>query len=117
MTRRLDPIDRVKELGDASVPFSFDIHAMIYSDNAPEFERKLHREFEERRRNRVNNRKEFFDVGLDEVEAAVEKLHGKIEFTKYAEAREFRETIALRTERATHEAIEQFGADHFPLEI
>ena len=117
MTRRLDPQERVKELGDASVPFSFDVHALIYSDNAPALEKQLHREFDQRRRNGVNNRKEFFDVNLEEIESVVEKLHGKIEFTKYAEAREFRETISLRAESVAGGAIDQFRAGEFPLEI
>jgi cell division septum initiation protein DivIVA len=95
MTRRLEPLDRVKELGDASVPFSFDVHAMIYSDNAPELENKLHKEFDERRINRVNSRKEFFRVSLAEVEKVVKENHGEITFTKLAEAQEYRETLAL----------------------
>lgn len=95
MTRRLEPLDRVKELGDASVPFSFDVHAMIYSDNAPELENKLHKEFDERRVNRVNSRKEFFRVPLAEIEKIVKENHGEISFTKLAEAQEYRETLAL----------------------
>ncbi len=117
MTRRLDPLDRVKELGDASVPFAFDIHALIYSENAPELEKQLHREFNSNRRNAVNNRKEFFEVSIEDIEAAVAKHHGTIEFTKYAEAREFRETISLRAESAAGTALDCFEADRFPLEI
>ena len=60
LTRRLDPNDRVKELGDASVPFLFDTHAMIYSDEAPALEAALHTKFEGRRINTSNMRKEFF---------------------------------------------------------
>ena len=67
MTRRLVPLDRVRELGDASVPFPFDVHAMILSDNAPELEKKLHKFFNERRLNLVNNRKEFFNVSLEDI--------------------------------------------------
>lgn len=74
LTRRLDPDDRVRELGDASVPFSFDTHAMIYSDEAPALEAALHREFADRRINTTNFRKEFFRVGLEEVEEAVKRL-------------------------------------------
>ncbi len=96
MTRRLDPQDRVKELGDASVPFHFDVHAIIYSDNAPQLEYEIHQKFKDRRLNRVNNRKEFFRVTLDEIEAIVkEHANAEIEFTKLAEAREFRETLTL----------------------
>ena len=60
MTRRLDPQDRVDELGDASVPFNFDVHAMIFSDDAPALEAALHRAFEDRKINMVNTRREFF---------------------------------------------------------
>lgn len=96
MTRRLDPLDRVRELGDASVPFQFDIHAIIYSQNAPQLENELHRKFSDRRLNRVNNKKEFFKVSLDEIETFI-KVHtyAEIEFTKLAEAREYRETLSL----------------------
>lgn len=96
MTRRLDPQDRVKELGDASVPFHFDVHAIIYSDNAPQLEYELHQKFKDRRLNRINHRKEFFKVTLDEIEAFVKQHNNaEIEFTKLAEAREFRETLTL----------------------
>ncbi|NDJ53758.1 MAG: DUF4041 domain-containing protein, partial [Chloroflexi bacterium] len=67
LTRRLDPLDRVKELGDASVPFPFDVHAIIYSEDAPSLESHLHRTFDARRVNLVNQRKEFFRVSLDEI--------------------------------------------------
>lgn len=96
MTRRLEPMDRVKELGDASVPFEFDVHAMIYSDNAPELENIMHKEFDSRRVNLVNSRKEFFHVGLEEIEDIAKKRNLDIEFTKIAEAREFRESKNIR---------------------
>lgn len=96
MTRRLDPLDRVKELGDASVPFHFDVHAIIYSENAPQLEYELHRKFTDRRLNRINTRKEFFRVSLDEIEAFVHKHTGaEIQFTKIAEARDYRETLTI----------------------
>lgn len=95
MTRRLDPLDRVKELGDASVPFKFDVHAMIYSENAPELENILHREFDTERMNKVNRRKEFFKVDLNEIKEKVEKNHGEFHLTKLAEAAEYRKTIEL----------------------
>ena len=98
MTRRMDPMDRVKELGDASVPFQFDVHAMIDSDNAPELEKRLHNHFASKRVNLVNMRKEFFNVSLDEIANEVNNNNGQIEFTLLAEAREFRETEALRKE-------------------
>lgn len=77
LTRRLDPAERVRELGDASVPFSFDIHAMIASDDAPALENQLHKEFAHRRVNAVNLRKEFFRVSLDDIRKKVEAVTGK----------------------------------------
>lgn len=96
MTRRLEPLDRVKELGDASVPFSFDVHAMIFSEDAPALEAKLHRIFENERLNMINPRKEFFNVSLEEIEKIVIENHGQIEFTKIAEAQEYRESKILK---------------------
>ncbi|RYZ82681.1 MAG: DUF4041 domain-containing protein, partial [Proteobacteria bacterium] len=97
MTRRLEPMDRVKELGDASVPFQFDVHAIIYSENAPQLEGELHRKFNDKRVNQVNGRKEFFQVPLQDIENFV-KSHTKaeMEFTKVAEAKEYRETLAIK---------------------
>lgn len=96
LTRRLDPMDRVRELGDASVPFTFDTHAIIYSDNAPDLERQLHLEFEATRINTQNFRKEFFRVSLDAVEEAIKRIAPKAAFFKDVEAQEFRETLAKR---------------------
>jgi hypothetical protein len=96
LTRRLDPDDRVRELGDASVPFSFDTHAMIYSDAAPALEAALHKEFAERRINMSNFRKEFFRVSLDDVEAAVGRLAPTAGFFKDREAQEWHETLSRR---------------------
>jgi len=96
MTRRLEPMDRIKELGDASVPFEFDVHAMVYSENAPDLERKLHTAFAGRRINLVNPRKEFFTVALDEIERWAAKEKHEIKLTKLAEARSFRESQAIR---------------------
>lgn len=102
MTRRLEPLDRVKELGDASVPFSFDVHAMIFAENAPELESDLHRYFDDRRLNKVNTRKEFFRVSLDEIAKAAQEIAiakgiepHRIRITKMAEAEEYRKTLAL----------------------
>jgi len=95
MTRRLDPTDRVKELGDASVPFRFDTHALIFSEDAPSLENALHKAFHHRRVNKVNNRKEFFHVTLQEIEDEVCRNHNEVvQFTKIAEAKEFRESIS-----------------------
>jgi len=96
LTRRLDPEDRVRELGDASVPFTFDTHAVIYSDDAPGLERALHQAFEASRINAQNSRKEFFRASLDEVEAAVRRLAPEASFFKDVEAQEYRETLARR---------------------
>lgn len=98
LTRRLDPDDRVRELGDASVPFLFDTHAMIYSDAAPTLEYALHSEFADRRINLQNFRKEFFRVSLDEVEEAVARLAPDASFFKDREAQEWHETLARRNE-------------------
>lgn len=99
MTRRLEPLDRVRELGDASVPFQFDVHAIIYSDNAPQLEYDLHRRFEDKRVNRVNGRKEFFKVSLTEVQEYIKTHKGAdIELTKIAEAKEYRETLTMLDE-------------------
>ena len=96
MTRRLDPNDRIRELGDASVPFYFDVHAIIYSENAPQLEYELHQKFKDRRLNRINHRKEFFKVTLQEIEGFVKEHTGaEIMFTQLADAREYRETMAV----------------------
>jgi hypothetical protein len=101
MTRRLTPEDRVKELGDASVPFPFDIHAMISCNNAPELETRLHKRFDERRLNSINSRKEFFKVSLEEIAKAVKEIDqelgtctSEIKITKIAEAAEYRKSLA-----------------------
>ena len=98
MTRRLEPLDRIREFS-ASVPFDFDVHALIHSENAPELETKLHRRFNEKSLNLVNSRKEFYNVVLQEIETAVKELHGKIEFTKMAEAKEYRGSLWLAAKK------------------
>jgi DNA repair exonuclease SbcCD ATPase subunit len=95
MTRRLEPFDRIKELGDASVPFEFDVHAMIRSDDAPKLERELHAQFDEHRLNKVNYRKEFFRVSLQAIRDFVAARQLEATFTLAAEAREYRESVAL----------------------
>ena len=95
MTRRLEPFDRIKELGDASVPFEFDVHAMIRSDDAPTLEREMHAAFEDHRLNKVNYRKEFFRVPLQTVREFVAIRQLEATFTMTAEAREYRESVAL----------------------
>ena len=103
LTRRLEPSDRVKELSGAAVPFPFDVHAMIFSENAREMENLLHQYFRDRSFNKVNERKEFFKVTLDEIASAVENIAQKtkivrtaeIKFTKIAEAEQYRKTLAI----------------------
>ncbi|PAU81128.1 chromosome partitioning protein ParA [Halovibrio salipaludis] len=103
MTRRLDPDDRVKELGDASVPFTFDVHAMIFTDNAPELEGQLHAAFSDRRMNLVNMRKEFFNVELREIREKVEELVPDAEFVESIEARQYNESLAILAQRNEHQ--------------
>jgi hypothetical protein len=104
MTRRLDPLDRVRELGDASVPFEFDVHAMIYSDDAPKLERELHKKFLRAQLNKVNPRKEFFRLDLSSIRKEVEGIGIQASWTMAAEARQFRETQELEKELARDNA-------------
>lgn len=97
VTRRLDPQERVDELGDASVPFYYDVHAMIFSDDAPSLENALHKTFEDRRLNRINLRREFFHVKLEEIEEVVRRNFNKpVEFTKLARAEQYRQSLMLK---------------------
>ncbi len=92
MTRRLEPLDRVKELGDASVPFTFDVHAMIHCSDAPALERTLHESFDVYRVNKVNYRKEFFRVTVSQVKEVLARKGIEARWTMKAEAREYRES-------------------------
>lgn len=93
MTRRLDPMERVEELGDASVPFKFDVHAMIFSDDAPTLETALHHAFENKKVNMINGRREFFNVTLEEIEEVVKANYDKtVEFIKIPQAEQYRES-------------------------
>lgn len=97
MTRRLDPQDRIDELGNASVPFKFDVHAMIFSDDAPKLENTLHRAFENKKINAMNTRKEFFNVTLEEIEDVVKRNHDKtVDFVKNPSAQQYRESLKIR---------------------
>lgn len=99
MTRRLDPQERVDELGDASVPFNFDVHAMIFTDDAPKLETALHKAFEDKKVNMVNPRREFFHVSLDEIKAVIRRNYDKtVEFTDYPEAEQWRVSARMRGE-------------------
>lgn len=99
MTRRVEPLMRVRELGDASVPFPFDIHAMIYAEDAPSLENALHNEFDEERLNKINTRKEFFKITIDDIGRKCIDLGYKFKLTKLAEALEYRQTKDLERER------------------
>lgn len=100
MTRRLEPLDRVRELGDASVPFAFDVHAMIYSDDAPSLENHLHKVFNEKQVNKVNSRKEFFNVGIKDIKSTVANMNIDAHWTMFADAKEYRESLAIENERS-----------------
>lgn len=99
LTRRKDPYDRVRELSDASVPFSFDVHAVIPADDAPSLEHSLHEHFAHRRMNKANLRKEFFKTSLDEITRACTEKGLQIKLTALAEAREYRESLAIEEEK------------------
>jgi len=106
MTRRLDPMERVDELGDASVPFNFDVHAMIFSEDAPKLEAALHKAFEDRKLNMVNTRREFFRVTLDEIETVVKANYDKtVEFIKIPSAEQYRQSLAMLEEPGKDAAV------------
>ena len=94
MTRRLEPQERVNELGSASVPFKFDVHSFIFSDDAVALETKMHQILHSKRVNKVNMRKEFFKISLDELEAIVEEIDPTAEFSKTMLAEEYRQSIS-----------------------
>ena len=93
MTRRMDPEDRVQELGDASVPFPFDVHVMASCENAPQLENALHRQLARFRVNRINLRKEFFRIDLDTILKTIREVHGKVEYVAEPEALQYRESL------------------------
>lgn len=98
MTRRLEPMDRIRELGSASVPFEFDVHAMIFSDDAPALENILHKTFEKYAVNKVNLRKEFYRIDLHEIERVVKENHNStVVFTEVAKAEQYRETLSIES--------------------
>lgn len=117
MTRRLEPEDRVKELGDASVPFQFDIHAMIFSEDAPTLENELHKTFTNQKVNMLNYRKEFFNVSIDEIEQKVKEIGIDAKFQKVPEAMEYRETLAILEKIKNQDeikTIDELIAEEFP---
>ena len=106
MTRRLDPTERVDELGDASVPFNFDVHAMIFSDDAPALEAALHRAFADRKLNFVNTRREFFRVTLDEIKAVVKANFDKtVEFIDVPPAEQYRQSLLMAQQANRREGV------------
>jgi hypothetical protein len=119
MTRRLEPQDRIDELGNASVPFDFDVHGLVYAENAPELEYKLHKHLNDKRINLVNLRREFFNVTIDEIEQVVKELNLDMQLTKLAEAKECRMSQSIREAKAKQalqlkENIIPKGLDKFP---
>ncbi|KLE15989.1 hypothetical protein AAT22_08600 [Clostridium sp. C8] len=96
MTRRLEPMDRVKELGDASVPFEFDVHSFIFSEDAVELEQKMHDRLKNTRVNKINLRKEFFNVSIDDLEELVQDIDPAAEFNKTMIAEQYRQGLALK---------------------
>ncbi len=95
MTRRLNPMDRVKELGDASVPFTFDVHALIECDDAPSLEKSLHKIFDKKRVNMINRRKEFFYVNVDDIEIELNKLGINALINRIPSAEQYYESCKL----------------------
>ncbi|MEY5019448.1 MAG: hypothetical protein RLZ22_536 [Verrucomicrobiota bacterium] len=96
MTRRLEPMDRIDELGDASVPFWFDVHALVFSENAPALEAKLHEHFASGRLNKVNGRKEFFRADIEEIEEVIRANYDAVvEVTREAAAEQYRESLRM----------------------
>lgn len=97
MTRRLDPQERVDELGDASVPFNFDVHAMIFTEDAPKLESALHHAFESHKLNKINTRREFFAVSLEAIKAEVRKNFDKtVEWIDVPEAEQYRQSKLIK---------------------
>ncbi len=97
MTRRLEPMDRIYELSGAAVPFPYDLHAMLYSDDAPKLEHEIHYLFRDRRLNRVNARREFFGgIAMEEIEGFVRLKGLSAQFLQIPEAREYRQTLTMR---------------------
>lgn len=102
MTRRLEPEERISELSGASVPFRFDVHAMIFSDDAPKLEAALHNHFADKKVNLVNGRKEFFNVTLEEIKQVVKENHDKsVDFVNVPDAEQYRESLMIRKNKGT----------------
>lgn len=96
MTRRREPQDRIDELGDASVPFGFDVHSFIFSNDAPALETAIHHKLNDRRVNKVNLRKEFFDISIDELEELVYQFDPSAEFNRTMAAEQYRQSLSMK---------------------
>jgi hypothetical protein len=112
MTRRLEPQDRIRELGDASVPFEFDVHAMIFSDDAPGLEKSLHRHFLRQQVNKVNPRKEFFRLGLEDIRQELNTLGVETHWTMTARAHEYRESLRIEQQIVENPNVEREWTRH-----
>jgi hypothetical protein len=108
MTRRLEPQDRIDELGNASVPFNFDVHGVIYTENAPELENNIHKILSEKKINLVNKRREFFNVTIDDIEKVVRDLNCHVELTKLAEAKEYKLSKQMRMNNSAKPVVQKF---------
>jgi hypothetical protein len=118
MTRRVEPMERVIELGDASVPFPFDVHALIFTEDAPALERSLHVTFDQHRVNRVNNRKEFFRVSLEEIKDVVRKEFPGAVIVDTPDAEEYLQSLPHdQAVEAAHEAAHEATEEAFPVDL
>ena len=117
MTRRLEPLDRVRELGDASVPYRFDVHALVFVDDAPSLEAALHKHFSSKRVNRENLRKEFFHATAEEVSDVLTRMGVDADWYFEPEAREYYESELIRSARLKTKAIIKKVSESFPEEI
>ena len=95
MTRRLDPSERIRELGSASVPFPFDVHAMISADDAPSLETALHQRLHKSRINKANPRKEFFRTDIEEIVKIVKEHHGDVQYVADVEALQYNQSLTM----------------------
>ena len=95
MTRRMEPQERIDELGSASVPFKFDVHSLIFSNDAPALENSIHHRLHANRVNKVNLRKEFFNISLDDLEALVNELEPTAEFSRTMAAEEYHQSLSM----------------------
>lgn len=109
MTRRLNPQERIDELGSASVPFSFDVHSFIFSEDAPALENAVHKRLNHKRVNKVNHRKEFFDISINELETLVYELEPSAEFNRTMAAEEYRRSLSMK------ESFLDFENDNFDI--